>query len=353
MSEAVHWDAVVTHEFLVLLADRAKTSHGASIKTSEYKIISDKLWTKIRKKIEVDQLSSKYFRLRAVYNSWRALLQHRGFSWDHESQTPTCSKDIWQDYLKQNPRAKNFLHKGLIDKELYEVIFNKQNATVNLAYTSASQALDSNICFRDTVAVNIDEVELKPDPDRLSGEKRSNMSEHGRCIDRKKTSVHEDPLLASIEKSTEVITNRNKAYMAAYRSNAQENTSASTDLYSMANWQHMLTSMELDFKIFIGAVKFLVDKPAWHEIFVNMTPEQRTAWVHHDFDNENAQENTSAVTDLYSMANCQHILTSMELDFKIFIGAVKFLVDKPAWREIFVNMTPEQRTAWVHHDFDA
>ncbi|KAJ0042478.1 hypothetical protein Pint_18579 [Pistacia integerrima] len=120
---------------------------------------------------------------------------------------------------------------------------------------------------------------------------------------------------------------------------------AATDLYSMANCQHMLTSMELDFKIFIRAVKFLVDKPAWREIFVNMTPEQRTAWVHHDFD--------GAATDLYSMANCQHILTSMELDFKIFIGAVKFLVDKPAWREIFVNMTPEQRTAWVHHDFDA
>ncbi|KAJ0054646.1 hypothetical protein Pint_00504 [Pistacia integerrima] len=112
----------------------------------------------------------------------------------------------------------------------------------------------------------------------------------------------------------------------------------------MANCQQILTSMELDFNIFIGAVKFLVDKPAWREIFVNMPPEHRAFWVHHDF-------KTSAAT-LYSMPNCLRILTSMELDFNIFIGVVKFLVDKPAWREIFVNMTPEQRAAWVHHDIN-
>ncbi|KAJ0094402.1 hypothetical protein Patl1_15977 [Pistacia atlantica] len=55
---------------------------------------------------------------------------------------------------------------------------------------------------------------------------------------------------------------------------------------------------------------------------------------------DGTQENASVETYPYSMGKCQDILTTMQLDLKLFLAVVKFLVANPKWREIFVHMTP-------------
>ena len=74
----MNWSAEMTHKFLVLLSERVKTAHGTSIKTADYQEMLDDLSALAGRRLNVTQLTSKYFRLRRVYQAWRKLLQHTG-----------------------------------------------------------------------------------------------------------------------------------------------------------------------------------------------------------------------------------------------------------------------------------
>ncbi|XP_031269836.1 L10-interacting MYB domain-containing protein-like [Pistacia vera] len=175
----------MTNKFLVLLSERAKTSHSTSIKTTNYQDMLDDLSSLGGRRLNLTQLASKYFRLRKVYQAWRKLIQHTGFGWDHESQTPTCPIQVWQEYIKQNPQAQQFFHDGLPHKELYEVIFEKQTTIGRYAYTSTSQPVE-NCTSSNQGLVEIDDSDFEPDLDGTTGEKRSNTSGHARSRNRRK-----------------------------------------------------------------------------------------------------------------------------------------------------------------------
>ena len=85
MGDSVAWSAEMTHRFLVLLSERAKTSHGTAIKTADYQEMLDDISSLAGRRLNVTQLASKFFRLRKLYQAWRKLLQHTGFGWDQES----------------------------------------------------------------------------------------------------------------------------------------------------------------------------------------------------------------------------------------------------------------------------
>ncbi|KAL5578065.1 hypothetical protein UlMin_019764 [Ulmus minor] len=104
--------------------------------------MSEKLLGTCYKRFLPSQVNLKYFRMQKVYNVFKKLVNHTGFGWDFETNTPTCPDDVWKEYCKANPGASKFRHVGLPDYELNKNMFEKSNATGGLAYTSASQPCD-------------------------------------------------------------------------------------------------------------------------------------------------------------------------------------------------------------------
>ncbi|XP_031282635.1 uncharacterized protein LOC116141251 [Pistacia vera] len=215
------------------------------------------------------------------------LIGHTGFGWDHESQTPTCPKEIWEEYIKQNPGAQQFLHKGLVDRELYEVIFEKQNATGRFAFTSASEPAASTVCFSDPIEANMNEDDFDPDPDRSTGEKRSNRYGDSRSVNRRRRRRDEEgnPFLGAMTQLAQAISNKTMGSAASTRSGGdgtQENTSGWTDRYSLENCQSILESMQLPPQVYLDAMKYLIANPEWRQLMVNMSHANREFWVYND-----------------------------------------------------------------------
>ncbi|XP_031262270.1 L10-interacting MYB domain-containing protein-like [Pistacia vera] len=170
MGDNMNWFVEMTHKFLVLLSEQAKTAHGTLIKTANYQEMLDDISSLAGRRLNVTQLTSKYFCLQRVYQAWRKLLQHMGFRWDHGSQSPTCPVEVWEEYVKQNPLAQQFYHKGLPHKNLYEIIFEKQTAIGRYVYNSTSQLVETS-SYSNQGAVLMDDSDFEPNPNRTTGEK--------------------------------------------------------------------------------------------------------------------------------------------------------------------------------------
>ncbi|XP_031285410.1 uncharacterized protein LOC116144099 [Pistacia vera] len=287
MSESIQWTAKLTHRFLELLAERVKTTHDTAIRASDYRRISEQLQNVAQKKLEVQQLASKYQRLRSTYRSWHMLIEYTGFGWDHESQTPTRPKEIWEEYIKQNTGAQQFLHKGLVDRELYMVIFQKQNATGRFAFTSASELTASTMCFFYPTEADMNQDDFNPNLDRSTGEKRSNRSGDSRSINRRRRrrDGEGNPFLGVMTQWAEAISNKTMGSAASTHSGGdgtQENTSARTDRYSMENCQAILESMQLLPQLYLDVVKYLIANPEWRLLMVNMSHANRKFCVYND-----------------------------------------------------------------------
>ncbi|XP_031258758.1 uncharacterized protein LOC116116848 [Pistacia vera] len=174
------------------------------------------------------------------------------------------------DMLTQNPSVHQFLHKGLVDRELYKVIFQKQNATGRFAFTSASEPTASTLCFFDPIEADMNQDDFDPDLDRSTGEKRSNRSGDSRSVNRRRRRRRRDgegnPFLGVMTQLAEAISNKTMGSEASIRSGGdrtQENTSARTDRYSMENCQAILESMQLPPQVYLDAMKYLIANPEW------------------------------------------------------------------------------------------
>ncbi|XP_031253262.1 uncharacterized protein LOC116111207 [Pistacia vera] len=277
MSDSVAWSAEMTHKFMVLLSERAKNSHGTAIKTADYQAMLDGISSVAGRRLNVTQLASRFFRLRKTYQAWRKLLQHTGFRWDHESQSPTYPVKVWQEYVKQNPLAQQFYHKGLPHKELYEIVFEKQSTTGRYAYTSTSQLVETS-SYSNPDAVPMDGSDFEPDPDRTTGEKRPNTSGHGRARNRRNRSNRgqslEDAIFSLTDELVEKRTMGSRASNCSADERERENTNAPSDPFSMSNCIDILTAMQVPTQFYLPVVQYLYENPGWREIFVKLPLEE-------------------------------------------------------------------------------
>ncbi|XP_031270294.1 uncharacterized protein LOC116128676 [Pistacia vera] len=275
------WSTEMTHKFLVLLSERAKTLHGTSIKTADYQEMLEDLSSVARRRLNVTQLTSKYFRLRRVYQAWRKLLQHTGFGWDHELQSPTCP-------VEQNPLAQQFYHKGLPQNELYEIIFEKQTTTERYAYTSTSQPVETST-YSNQGVVPMDDSDFEPNLNRTIGEKRPNTSGHGRARNRRNISDLGQSLADVIGRLTdELVEKRTIGSRASNRigdETDEENTSGPSDPFSMSNCIDIMIVMQVPTEFYMPVVKYLYQNPGWREIFVKLSLEEKANWMYNDFRN--------------------------------------------------------------------
>ncbi|WJX55781.1 hypothetical protein P8452_41508 [Trifolium repens] len=65
--------------------------------------------------------------------------------WNAETNTVTASEEVWQNYLKAHDKASQFQKKGCDHYKLLEIIFNKNNGTEVLHYSSIQNQPNTNI----------------------------------------------------------------------------------------------------------------------------------------------------------------------------------------------------------------
>lgn len=76
----------------------------------DFKFMAEKLLGTCYKRYLHTQVKSKYHRMGKVYNAWKKLINHTGFSWNFENNMPTCPDDVWKDDCKvQSDSANLFL----------------------------------------------------------------------------------------------------------------------------------------------------------------------------------------------------------------------------------------------------
>lgn len=102
MGKKICWDSQTTHSLLRLLNQHVKGSDGNLPRYEDYANIKDELCKTSRKKIENYHLYKKIVRLQNTYVSWCRLLKETNISWNHDWNTPTCSKFNWETYLMVN-----------------------------------------------------------------------------------------------------------------------------------------------------------------------------------------------------------------------------------------------------------
>ena len=66
----------------------------------DFKVLAEKLLGPCVKRFRATQVKSKYHRMHDVYGKFKKLIDHTGFGWDFDNNTPNCDKDVWTDYCK-------------------------------------------------------------------------------------------------------------------------------------------------------------------------------------------------------------------------------------------------------------
>ncbi|ERM99176.1 hypothetical protein AMTR_s00092p00067380 [Amborella trichopoda] len=70
-----------------------------------------------------ERLKNKHKLLRNMYRDIKKLTSVSGFKWDGLRSMVTAEKEVWDDYLKENPWATKFQNKGLLDLNSLDRIF--------------------------------------------------------------------------------------------------------------------------------------------------------------------------------------------------------------------------------------
>lgn len=154
---------------------------------------------------------------------------------------------------QENPGAKDFLNKGLVDSYLYESIFKNKE----LVYKRVIKPISSK-------------------QNKISGEKRKNTFACEGSKGKKMICTYEKPLVDVLDKLDKTI-NSITTYSNA---NTMSIESVRTISSSIKNCTNILMAMKLDMKKHMAALGVFVDKPYWREAFILMTPEHREYWVH-------------------------------------------------------------------------
>ena len=66
----------------------------------DFKVLAEKLLGPCVKRFRATQVKSKYHRMHVVYGKFKKLINHTGFGWDFDNNTPIYDKDVWVDYCK-------------------------------------------------------------------------------------------------------------------------------------------------------------------------------------------------------------------------------------------------------------
>ena len=95
------WPPHVEHIFVeIMLEEQLKGNMPSGVfKGPTWASITAELNRRTGKDFVFKQVQQKHNRLRLKQRKWSQLLRHMGLGWDEQTQTVTCSDEVWQNVI--------------------------------------------------------------------------------------------------------------------------------------------------------------------------------------------------------------------------------------------------------------
>ena len=95
------WPPHVEHIFIeIMLEEQLKGNMPSNVfKGPTWASITVELNQRTGKDFNFKQVQQKHNRLRLKQRKWSQLLRHTGLGWDEQTQTVTCSDEVWQNVI--------------------------------------------------------------------------------------------------------------------------------------------------------------------------------------------------------------------------------------------------------------
>ncbi|XP_023904953.1 uncharacterized protein LOC112016657 [Quercus suber] len=140
------WPSHVEHIFIeIMLEEQLKGNMAKGVfKGSMWTSITTELNRRTGKDFILNQVQQKHNRLRTKQRKWSQLLRHTGLGWDEQTQTVTCSDEVWQYVVASNRGANSLRNKGCPDYPSLQQLFTPSTATGNLQIPSNTPPLNSD-----------------------------------------------------------------------------------------------------------------------------------------------------------------------------------------------------------------
>ncbi|KAL5544234.1 hypothetical protein UlMin_008018 [Ulmus minor] len=279
------WPPPHAHQLLILLEDFVQKTHGAILNIKDFKVMAVKLLGSCAKLYRPAQVKSKYHRMRIIYGKFKKLINHTGFGWDFDNNTPMCDTNVWDDYCKANPGVSKFKYVGLSNYEMHKNVFEKSNATGGLGYSSANPPCDVDD------EANIEDRFLHPDNGRSddddeafqdyiggqhSGYKRAGPLS-GRGRGRKKRTTDADYVSAAIMEVASALKSRADVSMASQRLHSK--TVNNEEEFTLAACQKIVDSMGVTPTAYLKAMQYLMANKEWRGVFGRISDDIRWSWI--------------------------------------------------------------------------
>ncbi|KAK3184829.1 hypothetical protein Dsin_032115 [Dipteronia sinensis] len=119
--DKAEWTARNEKIFIHILHEHVKKGDlkASTFSKKIWTLIDDELHAETNNKYTIQQLKSKFNRLRKKHREFSDLIQHSGFSWDPVNNIVTASNELWADYAKRVPGVKPYRKQGL---KYYDVL---------------------------------------------------------------------------------------------------------------------------------------------------------------------------------------------------------------------------------------
>nr|POE70558.1 l10-interacting myb domain-containing protein [Quercus suber] len=181
------WPSHVEHVFIeIMLEEQLKGNMAKGVfKGSMWTSITTELNQRTGKDFIPIQVQQKHNRLRTKQRKWSQMLRHTGLGWDEQTQTVTCSEEVWQNVvaISSNTPPLNSDKERALEEEL-------ANANDN---ASAPTHLDDD-CYTpnfDTFPHTVEDAEVEEVTQRAEKRLVPDASGKGKKVSKKSDRVSE------------------------------------------------------------------------------------------------------------------------------------------------------------------
>ncbi|XP_045819331.1 putative F-box/FBD/LRR-repeat protein At1g78760 isoform X1 [Trifolium pratense] len=272
-SDSMLWPDLVTKAFIDIMVDevtKGNMPNGVFL-TGTWTSMTTRLNSITKRSYKKEQLQEKMHGLRAMFHEFYSLLQNTGFQWNAETNTVTASEEVWQNYLKTHDKASQFQKKGCDHYKLLEIIFNKNNETDVLHYSSIQDQPNSIVNELNNQYLNTESANNA----RVDNDSSDNDIQVEQIIHSGKQKIQVKDLTSMKESTSHQVGDA----LVAQAKIVEASSSHLTVDCSLTKCVVALEEIrDISDDIFGKALEKFKD-PDWREMFIAMSNDRRRGWL--------------------------------------------------------------------------
>ncbi|CAJ2678218.1 unnamed protein product [Trifolium pratense] len=272
-SDSMLWPDLVTKAFIDIMVDevtKGNMPNGVFL-TGTWTSMTTRLNSITKRSYKKEQLQEKMHGLRAMFHEFYSLLQNTGFQWNAETNTVTASEEVWQNYLKTHDKASQFQKKGCDHYKLLEIIFNKNNETDVLHYSSIQDQPNSIVNELNNQYLNTESANNA----RVDNDSSDNDIQVEQIIHSGKQKIQVKDLTSMKESASHQVGDA----LVAQAKIVEASSSHLTVDCSLTKCVVALEEIsDISDDIFGKALEKFKD-PDWREMFIAMSNDRRRGWL--------------------------------------------------------------------------